>query len=205
MGTNICSFCAGRREFLTKQLFAGTLLGLGCQSMLAVPRAFAGEQKTGQESGMTTEEVFKFTYEYCVPLFKRMGKVLGKKRLIRMLTKASAENTAEMISTMAKDLPARDMNAFANFMDGFMKTKPYDEALKYEVVEKTPKVFEVKYTECLIARLYREMNAADIGYAIECSPGDAMAKSFNPKMKAKNTKNLMKGDPVCIARFELET
>jgi hypothetical protein len=134
-----------------------------------------------------------------------MEKELGKKRFIRMLTKASADNTVSMISTMAKSLPARDMNAFAEFIDGLMKTKPYDKTLKYEVVEKSPKALEVKYTECLIAKLYREMNAADIGYAIECSPGDVMAKTFNPKMKAKNPKNLMKGDSVCIARFELET
>ena len=211
MGTNICSFCPGRREFLAKQLFAGTLLGLGCQSMLALPKAFAGTQEAQQEtspeqqSGMTAGEVLKFTIGYCVPLFQRMEKGLGKKRLIRMLTKASAENNAKMISTMVKDLPARDMNAFADLMDGFMKTKPYDKALKYEVVEKTPQALEIKYTECLVARLYREMNAADIGYAIECSPGDVIAKSFNPKMKATNPKNAMKGDSVCIARFELET
>jgi hypothetical protein len=211
MGENICSFCPGRREFMAKQLFAGTLLGLGCQSMFAVPATFAATQETGQrttpgqESGMSTEEVFRFAYEYCVPLFKRMEKELGKKRLIGLLTKVSAQNNATMISTVAKDLPARDMNAFADFMEGFMKTKPYDKALKYEVVEKTPKVFEIKFTECLIAKLYREMDAADIGYAIECSPGDVIAKSFNPKMKAKNSKNLMKGDNVCIERFELGT
>ena len=179
--------------------------------MLALPKAFAGTQEAQQEtspeqqSGMTSEEVLKFSIGYCVPLFQRMEKDLGKKRLIRMLTRASAENNAKMISTMVKDLPARDMNAFADLMDGFMKTKPYDKALKYEVVEKTPQALEIKYTECLVARLYREMNAADIGYAIECSPGDVIAKSFNPKMKAKNPKNLMKGDSVCIARFELET
>jgi L-2-amino-thiazoline-4-carboxylic acid hydrolase len=205
MERRICEYCPGRREFLTKQLLAGTLLGLGCQGMLVPSKADAALQKTAQTSGMTTEEVFRFAYEYCVPLFRRMEKELGKKRFIRMLTKASAENTAAMISTMAKNLPARDMKAFADLMAGFVKTKPYNEALKYEVVEKTAKVFEMKFTECLIAKLYREMNASDIGYAIECSPGDAMAKAFNPKMKSENPKNLMKGDSVCIGRYELGT
>jgi hypothetical protein len=52
--------------------------------------------------------------------------------------------------------------------------------------------------------VFREMNAADIGFAFECSPARALAKAFNPKMKWINPKNLMKGDSVCIERFVLE-
>jgi hypothetical protein len=44
------------------------------------------------------------------------------------------------------------------------------------------------------------MNAADFGYTFECSPTHALAKAFNPKMKLINSKNLMKGDSVCIER-----
>jgi hypothetical protein len=47
------------------------------------------------------------------------------------------------------------------------------------------------------------MNAADIGYATECSMWDAIAKAFNPKMAAKNPKNIMNGDDVCIMRFTM--
>jgi hypothetical protein len=32
-----------------------------------------------------------------------------------------------------------------------------------------------------------------------------MAKAFNPKMKAKEIKNMMKGDDVCINRITLKT
>ena len=63
----------------------------------------------------------------------------------------------------------------------------------------------MKYTECPAAKFYREKNAADIGYAIECSSPDNMAKAFNPKMEAKGIKNMMKGDDVCIERFTLKT
>jgi hypothetical protein len=49
------------------------------------------------------------------------------------------------------------------------------------------------------------MNASDIGYAIECSGSDKMAKAFNPKMQAINSKNMLKGDDVCIERFILKT
>jgi hypothetical protein len=48
------------------------------------------------------------------------------------------------------------------------------------------------------------MNAADFGYAFECSPAHTLAKVFNPKMTLLNPKNLMKGDSVCIERYVLE-
>jgi hypothetical protein len=66
------------------------------------------------------------------------------------------------------------------------------------------RVLELKFTACLPAKLLRAMNAADIGYALECSGSEAAAKAFNPGIKASNPKNMMKGDSYCIERFVLE-
>jgi hypothetical protein len=48
------------------------------------------------------------------------------------------------------------------------------------------------------------MGAADIGYALECSGSEPAAKTFNPRIKASNPTNMMKGDSSCIERFVLE-
>jgi hypothetical protein len=64
-------------------------------------------------------------------------------------------------------------------------------------------VYETKYTLCLMAKILRDMNAADLGYALECSSSDAMVKAFNPKMNSTFLKNMMKGDSVCIERIVL--
>lgn len=139
-----------------------------------------------------------------VPVFQALAKDMGKEKFIELLEKASAENGAQMIASMAKDLPKRDMKAFADMIQNWMSAVPFNKAFTYEVVENTDRVFEVKFTECLPAKIWREMKAADLGYAFECSGSDAMIKAFNPKMKAVSLKNLMKGDNVCIERFVLE-
>jgi hypothetical protein len=108
-----------------------------------------------------------------------------------------------MTAAMAKDLPKRDMKAFAGLMDGMMLTAPFDKAFTYEVVENSDKIYEEKVTQCLPANIWRKMNAADLGYALECSSTDAMAKAFNPRMKGTNFKTLMKGDGFCLVRIEL--
>jgi hypothetical protein len=189
----------GRRRFLTEALPAGALFCLGCKGL-------AASQKPSylEDAGMTVEDVYKFSFESVVPILESMGKDLGREKLLRLLEKASAENYAQMVAAMAKDYPSRDMKSFVKMMDAFMAGMPvFQKSLAYEVTEFTDKVYETKYTLCLPAKILREMNAADIGYALECSPADAFVKAFNPKMKSTIVKNIMKGDSVCIERIVL--
>jgi L-2-amino-thiazoline-4-carboxylic acid hydrolase len=209
METKNLNFNQSRRKFLTRHLPAGAMVCLGCKSLLSAPSGLMNPQEAVQKakylmnSGMSTEEVFKFTYNYFVPILKNMGKKMGNDKLLEMLKAASAENMVETINAFTKGVPG-DMKAFTEFVRGWLSTPPYDRALTYEVTEESDKVFEAKYKECLVAKIYREMNAADIGYAIECAGSDKIAKAFNPKMEAKSIKNLMKGDDVCIERFTLK-
>jgi hypothetical protein len=189
----------GRRRFLTEALPAGALFCLGCKGLAA-----GQKPRYLEDSGMTAEEVFRFSYGYLLPILETLGKDIGKEKLLKLLEKTGAENYTQMVTAMAKDYPSRDMKSFAKMMDAFMASLPiYQKTLAYEVTELTDKVYEVKFTLCLPAKILREMNAADIGYALECSTSDVFAKAFNPRMKGMSVKNLMKGDSVCIERYVL--
>lgn len=109
-----------------------------------------------------------------------------------------------MIAAAVKDLPKRDIEALTKLFKDLLSTPPWDTALTGQITRQTDKVLEMTYTYCLPAKLLRAMGAADIGYALECSGGDAAARAFNPKMRGENPRNLMKGDDVCIERFVLE-
>jgi hypothetical protein len=200
---------SGRRRFLTTALPLGTIACLGCKGLLALPgfdgRPFTSGQasKFAENPGMTAEETFRFFYGLFVPALVNLAKSVGREKLVRELTKVSAENAAQMIAAAAKDMPKRDMKAFAGLIETMMATAPSNKAFAYEIVENSEKVNEAKFTQCLPAKIWREMNAADLGYALECSPVDAMAKAFNPKMKGAVLKTLMKGDSYCLVRFEL--
>jgi hypothetical protein len=172
------SLQSSRRKFLSKDFPAGALLRPGCQSMFN-SLALASQQETVQElryaqnSGMTSEEVLRFTLGYCIPIFQNLQKKLGKKKFMKLLQKASTENTSDTVAKIAKDYPARDPKAFGDLLRSYLSTPPFDKAMTSEIVEKSDKAYELKYTECLMAKLYREMNAPDIGYAIECFPSAA--------------------------------
>jgi len=204
------NLASSRREFLLNVLPAGTLFCFGCKGLLASSNLDGQQEGTSQkhkfleDSGMSVEDVYKFAYGTSIPIYQIMAKNIGREEFLEVLKKASSENIAQFVTSMAKDSPKRDMAAFADLIMNVLNSFPYNKALTFEIIEKTEKVFETKYTECLMAKLYREMKAEDIGYAIECYPGDTLVKAFNPKMSATNPKNLMKGDDVCIERFTLE-
>ncbi len=193
-------FDSSRRRFLARTVPAGALVCLGCKGLFALP---GQESRFSENPGMTTEEMYRFFYGVFIPTMQSLAKRIGREKLVKELTGASAENTVQMIAAMSKGFPNRDMKAFAGLIDRMMRMPPANKAFTYEVTESSDKVLEWKFTQCLPAKMWLEMKAPDLGYALECSAGDAMVKAFNPRMKAVESKNLMRGDGYCLARFEL--
>lgn len=191
-----------RRNFLTKCFGAGSLLCMGCLGV-ATSADNTSKMKVAIPEGMSNEEVLRFALGYSVPFLKKMQAEMGKEKFIEILKKSTSANMAEVIAAMSKDTANRSMKSFGELVNGFLSSPPYQGGFKYEIVENTDRVLELKYTECIMAKLYREMDAADIGYSIECYPSDAAGKAFNPKTKAVSGKNMMKGDAYCNERWEL--
>jgi hypothetical protein len=182
---------SSRREFLTRTVPAGALACLGCKGLFG---GVAQQSRFSENPGITTEEMYRVFYGMSIPVLQILARDFGRDKLIKGLENASAENWSKMMATMAKDLPKRDMKAFVELTEGMMAAAPFNKAFAYEVVESSDKIFLEKITQCLPAILWREANAADLGYALECSSVDAQAKAFNPKMKGEILKSLMKGD-----------
>jgi hypothetical protein len=196
---------ADRRRLLTTGLPLATIACLGCRGLAAQTLAAGGGGKFLENTGMSTEETYAFFYGTFIPVLQSLAKEMGPERFLAALTKAASDNTSQMIAAAAKDSPTRDIKGWWALFQNILGTPPFNKALTYEVVEQSEKVLELKFTECLPAKLLRAMNAADIGYALECSGSGAAAKAFNPRITASNPRNMMKGDAFCIERYVLET
>ena len=68
-------------------------------------------------------------------------------------------------------------------------------------MELTDRVFEVKVTNCLWARTFRERDAGDIGYAAMCHGDFSSAAAYHSKLKLERTKTLMEGHDCCNQKF----
>jgi hypothetical protein len=74
----------------------------------------------------------------------------------------------------------------------------------YGGVKQIDDEFEIKFTECLWAKTFREADAGDIGYAGCCYQDYAMTKAFNPKMELIREKTLMQGADCCHFKWRMK-
>ena len=215
MNKKIPSFEKSRREFFSEILPVGSLICLGCGSLLSCARPEekpavseedtavpAAKHKFLEDSGMSFQEVFDLAFkEFYIPIMKSLANEIGKDEFIETLKKARSECGKQEGQNLAKSLGKNDMASFAAWIK---ENELFKHACTFDIVEETDKAFEQKITECLWAKTFREADAADIGYAAICYGDYTFAPSFNPKMKMIRPKTLMQGHDFCHARFVLE-
>ncbi|MBM3748197.1 MAG: hypothetical protein FJW34_20635 [Acidobacteria bacterium] len=170
-----------------------------CALMCTRASAAPAKHKFSEKSEMTYEQVYQFAYGGFIPLLKNLAEELGKDKFDALLKKASSQAGVQAAKEQTKKLGKNDLAAFM----APMKTNDpfYRHVLTFEFVEDTAKAAEIKVTECLWAKTFREANAADIGYAAVCHGDFAYAPAFNPKMKMIRTKTLMQGHDCCNHRY----
>jgi hypothetical protein len=179
---------------------AGAAGCLGC--MGAARCAAQSAARWSEKADVTWEGVFRFAFQRnFIPLMKGMGERIGNEKLIAMLRETTSEIARKGMEQ--RPVPNRE---FAVWVAGMKAPDPmFQHALVYEIVEDTPRAFEFRISQCLWARMFREADAAEIGYAAVCHPDFAVASAFNPKLKLVRTKTLMQGHDYCNHRYVMES
>jgi hypothetical protein len=155
-----------------------------------------------EDSNMTFQDVFDFAYKDLIPVLQGLAKELGEERFLEVLKQVVSETALKAGQDTARHLPCNDFDAFNASM-----REPSHFArhiLTVEIIEDTPQAVEVKVTECLWAKTFREMGAAEIGYQLICHRDYADCQGFNPKITLTRSKTLMQGDDCCNQRFVWE-
>jgi len=198
-------FSANRRDFLARVIPLAALGCLDCRQSAVNQLSSESKHKFSEKLGLNAEQTYSFFFGQFIPVLQKLSDEMGKEKFNEIFTRVSTENIRQCIASITKELPEKNIKAFFSLMLELFGTPPYNSTFTCEVVEQTESVLELKYTECLPAKLLRAINALDIGLALECSGASAAAKAFNPKISYANPKNLMKGDRYCIERFTLNT
>ena len=201
-----------RRQFL-KLMSAGSLLCLGCGHLCASPPAgqkgldAAAKHKWQDDSKMSFERVFNFTYEQITLKVKLLADVMekhmGREKFLEYLREASNKSGEIDAEAYAKLLGGkRDLKAFATEL----REPDYmvNHILTHKILTDTEKEFEVRISECLWAKTFHKYGAADIGHAMFCNRDYTTAKAFNPKIRLIRSKTIMQGDDHCNHRWVYE-
>lgn len=199
-----------RREFV-KSLPLGALLCLTGADILAaspIPRDngdAGGRHKFQADAGMTYEQVCGFAFRnWYIRYLKGMESELGKENLLELLKTVGANLYAESAGRMFRKVENRTVDTFiTNFWGGMKENRFWSNVITIDIERQTQQSGVVKMTECLVAKTFREAEAADIGYAAICHADYAVASAFNPKMRLTRNQCLMNGDPCCYFEYQL--
>jgi hypothetical protein len=193
-----------RRDFLGSILPVGALGCLGCKNLCGLfGSAYAQETEAPKftaDSQMSFTEVYDFAFKYYyIPMVQSLSSQVGDKDFIEMLKKASEQSGRNSAKGFARGVEVADFDAFKAW--AVEPERFWKQVLSWEVVENTDDAFEVKITECLWAKTFREAEAADVGYASICHGDFAYAEGYSPKMRMERTKTLMEGHDCCNHRW----
>jgi hypothetical protein len=189
-----------RRKFCGALLTAGALAHLGCTT----PAAAEEEEvhKFAQKADVTREQMFQFAYRRTlIPMLQRLEEKIGSERFHEMLREAAAANATRNIKEWQA---AGGPDSMAGLVAQF-KSSGIGSVLTFEVKEETDTVFEIKVTECLWAKVFRDAGAAELGHSAICSGDFAMAKAVNPGLRMVRDKTLMQGHDCCNHRYVMKT
>jgi hypothetical protein len=80
-----------------------------------------------------------------------------------------------------------------------------DDALRIEVVERTPQAFGFNVTRCRYAELYRSLGIPELGAVLSCNRDYALIEGFNPDVELTRTQTIMQGASHCDFRYRNRT
>lgn len=185
-----------RRQFLSKLLPAGMISCLCCPKMLAASRKdhsvkiLNTNDPFQKRSEMSYESIFNFAFrDHLIPILKELSRKYSKDEFLEMM-----KETASLAFTRKEVMDKSNNNLNQIF---------WKHVIEREVVEDSDTAFELKITRCLWEKVYREADAADLGYAIVCHTDFATAEASNQKLV--RTKTLMQGDDCCNHRWIYKT
>ncbi|KPK20715.1 MAG: hypothetical protein AMJ70_08165 [Dehalococcoidia bacterium SG8_51_3] len=198
-----------RRQFLFKMLPAGVLFGLGCGRLFGsaateeTATVLSETHKYLADAGMTYKEVYELVFKYnFIPYMERLAQYLGRDELVELLMRAATEHYTQRGRNWAKRMEKKEFTAYFNFLR--KPDRDWLHTCTHEIIEDTDNVLQVKYTECIYADIFREVNAQDIGYAAFCHGDFAIFSALDHRIKLIRTKTLMQGDDCCDHRFVWE-
>lgn len=186
-----------RRRFLFNAISSCSLCCLAATNIFGSNGAMIKhneKHKFQSDAAMTIQEVYDFTFkQWYIPAMKNLMNQIGKERFIEMLKHSS--NMLHKKKQENIDYSTRTLKSWSEGIQSGIKT--VNNRLSAEVISYDNNKFEMKFTECLWAKTFREADAPDIGYAGVCYQDYEIARAYHPKLKLIREKTLMQGDEFC--------
>ena len=148
---------------------------------------------------LTWRERFEAEYAvHFIPYLRILEKEIGREKVIDSLKELALHAAEEGAKAFIKARGKNDLSLFKYYSP---TTAGIKDVLTIEVVEDTDKAYGIKITECLWAKVFREADASDYGYATVCFGDVPFARFVNPQIDLDLKGTIMEGKSLCALRY----
>ena len=195
-----------RRRFLTEVMPACSLACLWAGASGAGGKAEPKGEKDAEQHKFDVETEMKmspsqrvsFQNGNFIAFIKVLQTELDEEELIRLLEVYSEGVGRGVGESQAKRSPD---TSFQTYVSTFRPPR-YANLLTHEIVEDSAKAFEIRVTECVWAKVFRDAGlGGPVGQAAICNMDYAWPTAFNKDFKMERDKTLMQGDAYCNHRY----
>lgn len=151
---------------------------------------------------LTYEQYIHSCYDGIIQLSRELEQFLGRTKTLEIIGRAQEKHDLELVEKhLSGKKPIKNFADFKAFMKELHESPFTSHLFTIEYLRDTATEIEFHTTECLLAKVFRDMKAADLGYVMICRPDFKTIPSYYEKVHLKRTKTLMQGDDCCDTTY----
>jgi hypothetical protein len=154
-------------------------------------------ERYGNRFNMTYEQEFRWKYAEWVYLIREMEAELGTEKAHGIVRKARDSFHEDRIGKLMSGRPP--FTSLAEYIEYSREQRgtPFARNTRtLEEIVETPEEYSYRVKECLWAKTFKDLDAADIGCLL-CEGAPAQMGFFSPHLKLHRPHTLMIGDTYC--------
>lgn len=158
--------------------------------------------KFERNANVSYETLMRHTYEATVKLARVMERELGKEMAHKLLYMSRVEGDLAMVAKQVERQPKIEtFTDFKKLMKNIHENKLARNLFTITYPVDNEREIEFRTTECILAKVFRDMGASELGHIICCQPDFETTAAYCSRVSLKRTKSLMKGDAYCNTKY----
>ncbi|MFX0022338.1 MAG: L-2-amino-thiazoline-4-carboxylic acid hydrolase [Candidatus Hermodarchaeota archaeon] len=159
-------------------------------------------EKYKKKFGISYEDYFRTRFNGITEMVKALTPLMDQIEALEKIKELYIKKSKNLVKRLLKNRkPIENFKEFKEIYKEQISTEFMQHSLDFTITEDTPNKITFKFTKCLWAKTFLEINEPGLGYAMCCYPDYTMAKAFHPKLKLLRNKTLMQGNTCCESTY----
>jgi hypothetical protein len=155
---------------------------------------------------ITVYDHFKDRSLKLLSLVRELEHVLGKEKAHEIVSNWAERNAVNDVRQVVESLdkPIESFEDVKVLLRHWVDALVKDNMETVEIAEETSTKSVCNVTECIYAKVFNDLDAADIGYLLHCKHDFPATPAIHPNMKLKRSKTLMEKHDCCDFEYYWE-